>query len=538
MWMLTHANGYTLDRQQSRFDALVWDAGRVVAVGEEAELRLQFGQRINRVTNVEGATVLPGFIDSHLHVAGLGEQMTKLDLTGTRSAHDLLTRIRNWASHLPVDAWVEGGGWDDNRFAEAGMPTLDELDCAAGGRPLLLTRICHHAYLVNRVAFAAAGLGANPANPVDGRYGRDAQGQLSGIVYENAARPLLRAIPAKTPEQWKASVRSGMELALAAGITAVHTDDVRNLGSFAAVWQTYYSLIHQDGVRLRVHELVDWHAVDECLQALTELPAPDDWLQRGAAKLFADGAMGGRTAWLAAPYTDQPGWYGTPMYERDVLFERVRIAHEQGFGAAIHAIGDAAVDAALAAFAAAPAVAQRDRLIHAEVIRPDLVPRMQALGSQLAIDIQPRFTVSDFPWIAARVGAKRAAFTCAWRTLQRAGLHLAGGSDAPIEPVAPMLGMHAAITRRRPGSDFGGYQLQEALDVHSALRLFTQDAAFAAGRAHEQGVIAPGWLADFTVVSEDVVEHPEALLSAEVRYTIVGGEIAYSADGVQAGAAG
>lgn len=538
MWMMTNANGYTLDTRQSRFDAVVWNHGRVVAVGQESELRLQLGQHIDRVINVEGATVLPGFIDSHLHVAALGEQTSKLDLTGTRSASELLARVHNWAMLLPADAWVEGGGWDDNRFDERLLPTLDELDAAAGGRPVLLTRICHHAYLANRAAFAKAGLGQRPADIPDGSYGRDANGELSGIVYENAALPLLRAIPAKTFAQWKDAVRIGMQQALAAGITTVHTDDVRSLGSFDAVWTAYHSLIHEEGVRLRVHELVDWHVIDECREVLKTSPAPDEWLEHGAAKLFADGAMGGRTAWLGAPYTDAPGWYGSPMYDRETLLDRVRIAHQKGFGAAVHAIGDAAVDMALAAFGQAPPVAKRDRLVHAELIRPDLVERMQTFGEQLAIDIQPRFTVSDFPWIVERVGIERAAFACAWNTLQQANLHLAGGSDAPIEPVSPMLGMHAAIARRLPGSDYAGYQMQEALDVVSALRLFGHNAAFAAGREHEQGTITRGWLADFTVVSEDVVANPEALVSAQVQYTIVGGHVAYSTSGAETEVAG
>ncbi|MCL6454109.1 MAG: amidohydrolase [Alicyclobacillus sp.] len=537
MWMLAKANGYALDAGGSRFDAVVCDGDRVVAVGTEADLRLQFGARLERVCDVDGATVLPGFIDSHLHVAALGEQAVRLDVSGVHSAAELLDRVAARAAKAAPGTWILGGGWDDNRFAVPGLPTLDELDRAAGGRPLLLTRVCHHAYLANRAAFAAAGLGDQPADPPDGRYGRDAAGRLNGLVYENASRPLLRAVPARSPAEWRAVVKAGMQRALSHGITAVHTDDVRSLGSFQAVWETYWGLIHEDGVRLRVHELVDWHALDEYRSVLSALPGPDAWLDRGAAKLFSDGALGGRTAWLSAPYTDDAATSGTPMYSPDELAQRVAKAHANGFGAAIHAIGDAAVDVALRAMAASPRAVQRDRLIHAEIVRPDLVERMRGLGEQLAVDVQPRFTVSDFPWIVDRIGPERARLACAWQTLRGAGLHLAGGSDAPIEPVAPLLGVHAAVFRRLPGADHPGYEMQEALDVVAALRLFTQDAAYAAGREHEQGVVAPGFLADFTVVDGDVVADPERLASARVLYTIVGGEVASAAEGA-AGAAG
>ncbi|MCL6517496.1 amidohydrolase [Alicyclobacillus sp.] len=539
-WMMIGANGYTLrqpgrgeaDVAGERFDAVVVDGERVVAVGRAEDLRLQYGARVDRVMDVEGATVLPGLVDSHLHVAMLGERAMRLDLTGVSSADEMLSRIRVWARSLQPDAWVLGGGWDDNRFDDGRVPSPEALDEAAGGRPLLLTRVCRHAYLANRVAFARAGITDETPDPAGGRFGRDAEGRLNGWVYEHAGQRLLAAVPRWSEAQWRDALEAGMREALAAGITAVHTDDVRNLGTLDALWRAYRHLQRERGISLRVHALVDHGALPEYRSLVREL-AQDDWLRLGCVKLFADGALGGRTAWLDAPYTDAPGWRGTPIHAEEELVEHVRLIHEAGFGAAVHAIGDAALAAVLDALEQAPPVTMRDRIVHAEIIRPDLIRRMQRLGDHLAVDIQPRFTVSDFPWVMDRVGEKRARFVCAWRTLLEAGVHVAGGSDAPIEPVAPLVGMHAAVVRRAPGEAGAGWFPEEALTPVQAARLFTHDACYADGTERHKGVIAPGMWADFTVVDRDVLRpaDPDELLEARVLYTIVGGRLAHAADG-------
>ncbi|WDL95458.1 amidohydrolase [Alicyclobacillus sp. ALC3] len=572
MWLLTGANGYCFDHENTRFDAVVVDGASIAAVGTATELRLQFAGHIERTLDVGGATVIPGLVDSHLHVAALGEQSLALDLTGVGSRGELLARVTRHASKLAPGAWVQGSGWDDNRM-QGGVPTIDELDHAAGGRPVLLTRVCRHAYLANRVAFERAGLSASLPDPVDGRYGRDASGKLNGWVYENAARPFLRAIPSWTEVDWEHALEVGMRSALAVGVTAVHTDDTRNLGGFAPTWRLYRRLLER-GVRLRVHELVDWHVLSEARMVLlggeghtTAAQAHDtrqrsgqtgssseglthnggmrlsgrndldlaDWLEVGAAKLFSDGAFGGRTAWLSAPYSDASETAGTPMYTVEELTERVQQARRLGFPVAIHCIGDAALDAVLTALerAGRPTRAitpvARDRIIHAELVRPDLLHRMARLGESAVIDVQPRFVPSDFPWVADRLGPERAASVGAWRTMRARGLHLAGGSDAPIEPVSPLLGVHAAVTRRQPDGTEPGYNLAEALTPVEAIQLFTSDACFANGSEGRKGRIVAGTLADFTVIDRDVVEprHPDDIRDAKVLRTIVGGETAF-----------
>ncbi|MCL6626355.1 amidohydrolase [Alicyclobacillus shizuokensis] len=533
VWMLVGANGYTLNPRQPRFDALIVEDGVITAVGQCQELRLQLGARVDAVLDVEGATVLPGFVDSHLHVSAVGEQAMQLDLTGVQSKCELLQQVRERASALPPGAWLLGAGWDENRFDKACWPSRQELDEAAGGRPLVLTRVCHHAYLVNTQALQEAGLGLMPPDPKDGRFVRDERGEVAGLVHDNAIFPILRAIPPRSRAEEKQMLRLGMEAALVNGITAVHTDDTRTFGGFAATWTLYHELIHQDGVALRVHELVDSSFLEECRNSLADLPKPDEWLEVGAAKLFSDGALGGRTAWLAEDYTDAPGWRGMPVYSPEELTARVRAAHELGFAAAVHAIGDAALDMTLTALEQGRGGAGLpDRIVHAELVRPDLVRRMQALGDRIIVDIQPRFTVSDFPWVKERLGPARLNGVCAWRTLAEAGIGLCGGSDAPVEPINPLLGIHAAVTRRPPHAQGPGFTLSQVLDRETAIRLFTRGACRANRREAVKGVIRPGAWADLTVLSRDVLaEAEDALLEARVLWTVVGGCVAYAHNG-------
>ncbi len=310
----------------------------------------------------------------------------------------------------------------------------------------------------------------------------------------------------------------------------MHTDDTRALGNFPDVWNLYHHLIHDEQIYLRVHELVDWSLIDELFASRAELPAPDLWLEQGAAKLFSDGALGSRTAWFRDPYSDAPDTNGTPIYTQEELNRRVRVAHEQGIPVAIHGIGDAALDATLTALELAPPVNRRDRIIHAQNIRPDLLERMVRLRDCTIVDIQPRFVCSDFPWVLDRVGPARAPYVCAWKTMQDAGLALCGGSDAPIEPIEPLLGIHAAVTRRAPFDLGPGYAMEQALSPQGAVKLFSRRACVANHRETEKGQLLPGWLADLTILDRDIVQ-PQTendIRDAKVLYTVVGGHIAYS----------
>ncbi len=529
--MLTGANGYAMDLADTRFDGLVVEGEKILAIGNAEDLRLQFGAVVTKILDVNGATVIPGLVDNHLHLSGVGEQLLRLDLTGTTSKGEFLARVRAWAVSLPDDAWIIGAGWDEFQIRDRQIPNIEELDAASLGRPLLLMRVCRHVLLANRLAFALSGLGEHPADPEGGAYGRDDRGHLNGLVYEERAfQPFFSVLPKWTSANWKHALKIAMQHSLASGLTAVHSDDTRYVGGVAATWQVYRNLLDEDHRRLRVHELIGDLYVDEFRNLVNDLPAQDEWLSSGAVKLFADGSFGGRTAWLSHPYEDAPNEYGLPIYSPDQLRQRVRELHDAGLPVAIHAIGDAALDMAVQSIEMAPRIHRRDRIVHAELIRPDLVERMTRLGDRLAIDIQPRFAASDFPWVIDRVGKERAAYVCAWKTMKQAGLHVGGGSDAPVEPIHPLLGIHAAVTRRSPFANGDGHFVNQSLSPKEAVVLFTQEASFAIGIEDKKGRLLPGWLADLTILDRDIVNPTETddIRDAKVLYTIVGGAIAHS----------
>ncbi len=529
--MLTGANGYAMDEANTKFDAMVIEGDTILAIGSKADLRLQFGTKVTKTVDVNGATVIPGLVDNHLHLSGVGEQLMRLDLTGTKSKAELLLRIRAWAANLPEGAWIQGVGWDENQFHDQQIPSIEELDAASLGHPLLLMRVCRHVLLANHQAFHLAGLGEQPSDPEGGAYGRDVHGKLNGLVYEERAfRPLLSVIPTWTSSDWQKALKMAINHSLSFGLTAVHTDDTRYMGGFISTWNLYQQLLNEGNMRLRVHELVGEAFVKEYISFHKEMPPEDDWFSVGAVKLFADGSFGGRTAWLSEPYADLPGVSGLPIDAPDVLRDKVYRLHEAGLPVAIHAIGDAALEAALSAIEGAPEVKRRDRIVHAELIRPDLVNRMAMLGDRLAIDIQPRFAVSDFPWLINRIGRERSAYACAWNTMKQAGLHVGGGSDAPIEPVNPLLGIHAAVTRNKPDQAGKGYLMEQAMSPYAAVKLFTHDGSFAIGAEEKKGCLLPGWQADVTVLDRDIVasQSTDDIRDAKVLSTIVGGQVAYS----------
>lgn len=529
MWMLTNANGYTMGQHNRQFSAIVIDHGRIVAVGDTKDLRLQYGARVEHIVDADGATVLPGFTDSHLHIAWLGMQMDMLDLTSVKSAEDVLTAVRYRADKLPEGAWVLGANWDENRFTSPIMPTPAQLDLASGGRPVLLRRVCGHVVLANRAAYECAGLGPAASDPLEGYFGRHSDGTINGYAYEGAAAVLESGMPKPTAKQLEQAVRTAMNAALAAGITAVHTEDVRHIGSLHSTIDIYRRL-QRDGVRLRVHELVAYDYLDEYSAFLSDKSNDgDEFLQTGAVKLFSDGSLGGRTAYLSSPYSDAPHTTGTAIYTQEELAYRVGHVRDFGLPVAIHAIGDGALARVLDAIESCARVSWRDRIIHAEIVTPSLLERLASFHDGLIVDVQPRFAASDLPWVVQRLGEARMPYVCAWKSMLDAGLLLCGGSDAPVEPIAPLLGIHAAITRHLPGAELPMYTREQALTLLEAITLFTHGPSYAVHAEHEKGIIHPGGVADFTVIDTDITkpDNIDSIPTAKVLQTIVGGEISY-----------
>lgn len=499
-------------------EAILTENGRVLAVGSYSDLKLLVGVDDFDMVDLSGGVLFPGWIDNHLHVAAHGIKLQSLDLTGSTSPEDMADRVASYASDKEPGSWIVGQAWDENQFRLGGLPTRELLDRAVPNHPVFLTRVCNHAYVANTMAFERVGISKETSDPDDGAYGRDpSTGELNGMIYEQASLPFKAAIPKLSREERKQALRTGVRDALRHGITSVHTEDVRELGGFYETWQLYREVIVDEGLRLRSNLLIYYPELPALIESGMTAGDGDEFVTIGAIKMFADGAMGGRTAFLSQPYSDAPHTRGTAILTQEELEHQTRLARGYGMPIAVHAIGDAAAERVITAMERYPVKGHRDRLIHGQVLRTDLIERLQKL--HVAVDIQPRFVASDFPWVLQRLGEERMPYAYAWRKMLKAGLLLGGGSDAPIEPIAPMLGIHAAMK---------GYFPEQQLTPEDAIRLFTIGGTYATGEEAKKGTIAPGKWADFTVVSKDpFTTAADEWVNGEVTMTVIDGEIVY-----------
>ncbi|MFB4324186.1 amidohydrolase [Priestia sp. BR_2] len=511
-------------------DSIYVEDGIIRAMGSAAELRLQLSGRDYRTVDWEGAFVLPGLVDAHMHLGMHGLKLGMLDFTEAASKDEMLAMLRARAAVTPPGEWIMGLNWNENHFPDPVIPNMMELDDITTEHPVYLTRTCFHAFLGNSEAFRRAGITADTPDPESGAFGRDADGRLNGCIYENASVPFTMVQPEPDPSKLKAAMLQACRDALRLGLTAAHTEDLRLLGSVEAM-QRIHRELREEGLRFRTHQLMFHGFLDEMEELGVKAGSGNEWNRIGAVKLFADGAVGGRTALLKEPYHDAPHTRGLAMHSPEELREIVGRARRLGYPVAFHAIGDGAAEMMTDVLEILPlsrAAKLPDRFIHAQIVHPDTVKRMSKL--KLAVDLQPRFVVSDFPWVLERIGPDRTSCLYAWKKWLRSGLPCSGGSDAPIEPLNPLLGIHAAITRRKPEEHHAGYLPEEKLSLTEAIGLFTLGSAGAAGEADQRGTLELGKYADFTVADRCLHDgmDPDELLETKVRMTVINGEIGYA----------
>jgi predicted amidohydrolase YtcJ len=477
------------------------------------------------VVDLQGKMVTPGLIDSHLHMSGVAFNFLDLDLTGVKSKAGMLARIKQKAETVEPGQWLIGMGWDENLFTEGSFPTIEELDYVAPHCPIYLKRVCHHAFLVNSKALEMIHYHPSMEMPKGGSIVVDPISKKpTGMVLESASQLITKHIPEKTYEELKHGLRLAIKFAIKKGLTSVHTNDPAYLGGLEQTYQMYDELLNHEQNGLRCNLLIDYPFLPVLKEKGMVAGFGNEKLQIGAIKIFADGAFGRRTALLSAPYNDDPGQYGEAMQTQDVLYNIVKEAREQSFPIAVHTIGDQALENVLDIIDQFPKSHYRDRIIHTSLVREDLVKRLAEPGR--IADIQPRFVVGDYPWVIDRIGRERESYLYAWKTLLSNGVICAGGSDAPVEPVDPLLGIHAAVTRKTPGKPETWNEAQK-ISMLEAVKLFTIGGAFATNEEGKKGTISRGKLADMTVYSKNLfsLENPDDLLETNIEMTIIGGEI-------------
>ncbi len=502
--------------------------GRIVALVPPGE-RGAWQRAAAEVVDLAGAQVFPGFTESHGHLVGYGESLEEVDLRGAASFDEVVERVRRAAAKLPAGTWVLGRGWDQNLWPDKRFPTQEKLSAAVPDHPVVLRRVDGHAALANASALAAAGIGPATKDPEGGRILREPSGAPTGVLVDMAEGLLDRAIPKRTAADIERRIRLAAGHLAAFGITEIHdagvpSDELAVLRALEASGR----------MPLRVYAMLDG-SDDDLLNgefAAGPRAARGGMLAVRAVKLYADGALGSRGALLSAPYSDEPSARGLEVTPEARLADVVRRAGKAGFQPCIHAIGDAAVTRVLDIYErelGARGDLLRPRVEHAQIVRPEDVPRFAALGA--IASVQPTHCTSDMPWVPARLGEARVSWAYRWRSLLTAKARLCLGSDVPVESPDPRAGMWAAVTRRtQQGTPPGGWNPAEALTPAEALEGYTGWAAYAAFEEDWRGAIAPGAAADLTVLDRDpVAGAPAAILQARVLRTVIAGRDAFVA---------
>jgi predicted amidohydrolase YtcJ len=525
--ILLNARIYTLNPAQPHASALAIARDRIVAVGDDDAIRALAGPH-TAVDRLNGQMVIPGLTDAHIHWEGVARALRDVDLLDVPSKAEALQRVAERARQTPPGEWIVGRGWSQALWPDGAFPTAADLDSVAPEHPVYLAARSGHAAWVNSLALRRAGISAQTPDPPGGALQRDARGGPTGILLEDPAMKLVaRLIPDPTPDQLANWMAEAQRRAWAAGLTALH--DFDNPSCLVAL-----QVLRERGeLGLRVLKQINDPWIEHAHALGLRFGFGDAWLRLGALKIFADGALGPRTAHMIEPYEGEPDNYGLVVTDKEHMFELVSRASAAGIPAAIHAIGDRAVHDVLDVYEAVraeeaargiPRQARRHRIEHVQLIHPDDAGRLGALG--IIASMQPIHATSDYE-MADRYWGARARWSYNWRLQLEAGAVLAFGSDSPVEPFAPLLGIFAAVTRRRPDGRPGpqGWYPEGRLDMETTLRGFTQGPAYAAGMERDLGMLAPGYLADLVVLDRDLYAiPPDEILQTRVLGTMVGGE--------------
>ena len=471
------------------------------------------------LVDLGGAFLYPGFTDAHIHLQGIGERELTLNLEGTASVAELVTRVEAELQGKPDGNVLVGRGWIETGWPEGRMPMAADLDPVTGTHKVILIRSDGHALVANTAALAAAGVTDATPDPAGGKIERDAAGKATGILIDNAMAK-VESLAAKPDDAVVSlALETGAKLYASRGWTGGH-----NISVTAREAPLMHALDAEGRLPLRLYNAYDSSAFEIAEGRLHET----DTITNRAVKLYMDGALGSRGAQLLAPYSDRPDTSGLSLLDDDglaALMARARAANVQ---LAIHAIGDLANRRILEAFETGGYDASlRWRIEHTQVLHPDDIARVAAAG--LIASMQPSHAIGDLKFAPARLGMDRLRGAYAWASLLKAGAVIAGGSDAPVEVGSPLIEFYAAVARKDlTGFTGEGWHPEEALTRAQALALFTTGPAFASFREADLGTIEPGKLADFSVFDRDLMTVPEGdILKAEPVMTVIGGEVVW-----------
>jgi len=527
--IVTGAHVYTVDPARPVVQAFAARDGRIVFVGSTAEAMTLRGPA-TRVLDLAGRTVIPGIVDAHAHLMGLGEALRTVDLTGTRSYDEVIARVAARAREVRPGEWIRGRGWNQVEWADTRFPTNDALSRAVPDHPVVLTRVDGHAVLANARAVALAHITAQTPDPDGGRILRNADGSPTGVFVDNAEELINQVMPPPSRDEQRAQALAAIAEANRWGLTGIH-----DAGVGQDTVTLYEELARAGRYNLRNYVMVSGDDSASVAAAFRRGPqvALYDRLWMRSIKMYADGALGSRGAALLEDYSDEPGNSGLVINTTAQLERMAEAALRHGFQMNTHAIGDRAnrmvLDAYEAALRAVPTADHRFRIEHAQVLHRQDIPRFAQLG--VIPSMQTSHQTSDATMAMSRIGWTRVQGAYAWRSLLNTGVIIPNGTDFPVEAVNPMIGFHAAVTRQDAGGwPAGGWFPAQRMTREEALESMTIWPAYAAFMEGVSGSITEGKYADFTVLDQDIMTcAPERILDTHVVMTVLGGTTVYAA---------
>ncbi len=528
--LLINGNIYTVTEKQPQAQAVAVKGKRIVFVGSNDEAKKFHAVK---AINLHGGTVVPGLTDSHCHIFGIGEREVQLNLEGINSLQDFLARTKERARKMSRGKWIIGRGWIETFWKPPQFPSRQDLDKIAPNNPVFLTRADGHASIANSAALEIAGIDQNTEDPFGGQILKK-NGEPTGMLLDKAQDLVERNIPKPTQAEREEALLVGIDREIKLGWC-----EIQNAGSHKEDIDVIQKSFQAGKIKIRFVNAVYGPGQDaqNLLRDGAIINAFDHHFTQRTIKVLFDGALGSRGAALLKPYNDAPETSGLLREKPEDLRPMFEEALCRGIQVETHALGDRAnrlmLDLYEQAFKAVPDGERkirepRWRIEHAQIVDPTDIPRFAKLG--VIPSMQPSHAISDLFFAPARLGMDRLAGAYAWESLLKSGCIIAGGSDAPVERGEPMIEFYAAVARKSSKGESGeGWHPEQAVSREDALKMFTIWPAYAAFEEQERGSIEVGKLADFTVLSRDIMKIPEAeILETENKMTVIGGEIIYS----------
>lgn len=528
--VIRNIKGYTMAGDQLvSFSSLAFRDGKIMEVSTEGALET-VDTSASTVIDGGGRILLPGLIDAHGHVMGLGYQALDADVTGAESLKEALQSVKAYAEQYPELAWIRGRGWNHTHWGIDRFPTASELDKAVSDRPVWLTRVDGHAGWANSKAMEAAGVDKNTKDPAGGKIIRDADGNPTGVFIDGAMQLIGQHLPDRTDKEHRLALEQALRQMNAHGLTSVH-----DAGIDADTWTMYKQFADEGEMTVRIYAMIG--GVGAEFDTLAErdpvLSYANDRLALRSVKLYSDGALGSRGAAMLQPYSDDPDNRGLLFSSQEEMAKMILKAAARGYQTNVHAIGDRGNRIVLNAFEQVKdslgEQGLRHRIEHAQIVVPEDIPRFKELD--IIASMQPTHATSDMNMAEDRVGSERIRGGYAWSEFIDQGVIVAAGSDFPVEHVNPFYGLYSAITRQNHvGEPEGGWYPEQRMTREEAFRAFTADAAYAAHQEDVLGTLEPGKWADFILVDRDIFSVPVSeIWKAKVLETWVAGEKVYEA---------